>query len=133
MSPAIMWRHHLHVERVFTAVDVVLDAHVGELDVALLVTGEVVLTRPIDDLVQAAVWAAVAVVAVAIAVLEELLVLALEVILEDDAVDVSALVVQPLGFVRVSAIELGVVLQFSRLLNAVMKRLPIRRMLVDLT
>jgi hypothetical protein len=124
-----MWRHHLHVERMFTAVDVVLDAHVGELDMALLVTGEVVLSRPIDDLVQAAVWAAVAVVAVAIAVLEELLVFALEIVFKDDPVDVGSVVAQPLGFVRVSTIELGVVLQFSRLLNAMVKRLTVGRVL----
>jgi hypothetical protein len=39
-----VWRHDLDVERVIAAVDVVLDAHVRELNVALVVTRQVLGT-----------------------------------------------------------------------------------------
>jgi hypothetical protein len=128
-----MARHDLHVERVFTSVDVVLDANVRELDVPPIVTRQVMLSCPVEDLIEAAARTSVAVVTIAIGLLEELLVLPLEIVFEDDAVDMRAIVSQPLGFVHVGPIKVSVVLQLARLLNAVMKRLSTRRVLVEST
>ena len=77
-----------------------------------------------------AIRPAVTVVAVAIPLLQELLILGLELVLQDDAVDVRALVAQPLGFLEIGAIDLGVVLQLPRLLDAVVERLAVRRVCV---
>jgi hypothetical protein len=50
--------------------------------------------------------------------LQELLILTLQVVLEDDAVDVRAFATESFGFLRVGAIEFGVMLQFARLRDA---------------
>jgi hypothetical protein len=126
-----MGSHDLHIERVFTSVDVVLDTHVWELDMPPIVTRQFMLSCIVENLIEAAAGTSVAVVAIAIGLLEELLVLPLEIVLEDDAVDMRASVAQPLGFVHVGAIKVSVVLQLARSLNAVVKRLSIRRVLVE--
>ena len=86
--------------------------------------------RPILDLQRIAVRPAIAVVTIAIPLLQELLILALQVVLEDDAVDVRALVTQAFGFLEIGAVELRVVLQFAWLLDAVVERLPLARVRV---
>jgi hypothetical protein len=58
---------------------------------------------------------AIAVVTIAIALLQELLILAFQVVLENDAVDVRAFVPEAFGFLGVGAIEFCVMLQFARL------------------
>jgi hypothetical protein len=60
--------------------------------VAPVVAGKVVLPRPVLDLQRISVGPAIAVVTIAIALLQELLILAFQIILEDDAVDVRATV-----------------------------------------
>ena len=131
MRTSIVRRHHLDVERVIATIDVVLDPHVRELDVALVVARQVVLPRPILDLQRIAVRPAIAVVTIAIALLQELLVLALQIVLEDDAVDVRSVVAQAFGFIGIGTIKLRVVLQFSGLLDAVVERLALARVRVD--
>ena len=54
----------------------------------LVVARQVMLSRPILDLQRIAVGSPIAVVTIAIALLQELLILAFQVVLEDDAVDV---------------------------------------------
>ena len=66
-----MRRHDLDVERVVASIDVVLDAHVRELDVPLVVARQLVLPRPVLDLQRIAVRPAIAVVTIAIAFLQE--------------------------------------------------------------
>ena len=110
VGASVVRRHHLDVERVIAAIDVVLDPDVWELDMPLVVARQVVLPRPVLDLQRIAVRPAVAVVAVSIALLQELLILALQVVLEDDAVDVRAFVAQALGFLDVGAIEFRIML-----------------------
>ena len=129
MRASVVRRHDLDVERMVASVDVVLDPDVWKLDVSLVVARQVVLRRPGADLVELAIGSAVAVVAIAIPLLQELLILGLELVLQDDAVDVRALLVQALGFFEVGAVDLGVVLQLARLLDAVVERLSIRRVL----
>ena len=69
---------------VFASVDLVLDAVVREVDLAIEVR-QVMLARPGADLVLSAVRTAVAVGPTAVVLLQERLVLALQVLLEDDA------------------------------------------------
>ena len=59
--------------------------------------------------------------------LQPLLVLALELVLEDDATDVRALLAKPLLVAQVGAIELGVVRQLARPADAGVERLLARR------
>jgi hypothetical protein len=80
-----------------------------------------------QDLVQSTIGPAVAVVAVAVPFLEEFLVFALQVVLQHDAVDVRAFVAQPFGLLEVRAIELRVVLQLPRSLDAVVELLRVAR------
>jgi hypothetical protein len=130
MGTAIVRRHDLDVERVLTAVDVVLDAHVGELDVAMVVTRQVVLSCPVLNLQRIAIGSAIAVVTIAVALLQELLILAFQVVLEDDAVDVRAFVTEAFGFLRVGAIEFRVMLQFARLRDVGIESLAVAGVIV---
>jgi hypothetical protein len=77
VGASIVRCHDLDVKRVTASIDVVLDAHVRELDVALVVARKVVLPRPVLNLQRIAVGPAIAVVAIAIALLQELRILAL--------------------------------------------------------
>ena len=125
-----MRRHDLDVERVIACIDVVLDADVRKLDVPLVVARQVVLARPLLDLQRIAVGSAIAVVTIAIALLQELLILAFQVVLEDDAVDIRAFVTEAFGLLPVGAIEFRVMLQFARLRYAGIEGLAIARVLV---
>jgi hypothetical protein len=128
---SVVRRHDLDVERVIASIDVVLDADVRELDVAAIVAGKVVFPCPVLDLERCAVWPAVGVVATAIAFLQELLILAFQVVLEDDTVDVRAFVTEAFGFLGVGAIEFRVMLQFARLRDAGIEGLAIARVIVQ--
>jgi hypothetical protein len=98
-----MARHDLHVERVFTSVDVVLNANVGELNMPPIVTRQFMISCIVENLIEAAARTSVAVVAIAIELLEELLVLPLEIVLEDDAVDMRASGAVPMDILRFAA------------------------------
>ena len=76
-------------------VDVVLDPDVWQLHMPLVVARQVVLQGPGSDLFKLAIWAAVTVALIAIPLLEKLLILGFELVLQQDAVDVRALVAQP--------------------------------------
>lgn len=97
----VVRRHDLDIEHVILSVYVVLDAQVGKLHVALVVARQVVLPCPVLNLQRVPVRPAIAVVAVAIALLQELLVLRFQLVLEDDAMDVRVDVVEALGFSEV--------------------------------
>jgi hypothetical protein len=116
---------------VIASIDVVLDAHIRELDVAPVVARKVVLPCPVLDLPRTAIGPAIAVVTIAIALLQELLILAFQVVLEDDAVDVRALVTEAFGFLCVGAIEFRVMLQFARLRDAGIESLALARVIVQ--
>jgi hypothetical protein len=103
---------------------------VATQDVALVVATKVVLPCPVLDLQRIAIGSAVAVVTIAIALLQELLILAFQVVLEDDAVDVRAFVTEAFGFLRVGAIEFRVVLQFARLRDASIESLAVARVIL---
>src|SRR5688572_23383242 len=124
VSAAVVRREQLHVLVAFTPLDLVFDAVVREVHLAVE-ERQVLSARPVADLVLVAVRSAVAVGAVAVVLLQELLVLALQVLLEDDAPDVEA-------FVRVSEaclllavrrVEIRIVVDLAGATDAGVKRL----------
>jgi hypothetical protein len=114
-----VWREQLDVLVEFPPVHFVLDAVVGKVDLLVKVR-QIVLARPVADLVLVAAWSAVAVRMVAIVVLQELLVLALQVLFEDDASDLEAVVlVSKTGFLLAKrGVEIRVVVDLSRATDA---------------
>ena len=131
MRASIVRRHNLDVERVIASIDVVLDAHVRKLDVPPVVAGKVALPCPVLDLQRIAIGSAIAAVTIAVVLLQEPLILAFQVVLEDDAVDVRAFVTEAFGFLRVGAIEFRVMLQFAWLRDAGIERLAIAGVIVQ--
>src|SRR5688572_17828210 len=97
MSTAIVDGLDLEVERPQAAVAVlVLDARVGKLHVPILVR-QLVIDGPAMDLLRRSIRPAVTVGSTAIALLQKLLVIALELVVEDDSADQRALFAEPLG------------------------------------
>ena len=84
MGAPVVPREQLDVLVVLAAIHLVLDAVVREVHLAIEVR-QVVLASPVADLVVGAVRSSVGVCSAAVMVLEEFLVLAREVLLEDDA------------------------------------------------
>ena len=117
MGASIVRRHHLDVDRTVASIDVVFNAHIRELDVPLVVAWKLVLPRPFLNL-ERAVRSAIAVVTISVSFLQELLVLALQIVFEDDAVDVRALITE-VPQLAVAWVE--------RLIEAVGDRAPARR------
>jgi hypothetical protein len=116
-------RDHLDVFMPHEPVAVlVLDTCFRELHVTLLVR-ELVLARPPRDLLWLAVRPAVGVRSTAIALLEEPLVVALELVVQDDALDPPSLAAQALFRTRVGAIDPCVVREFAWLPKPCVKRL----------
>src|ERR1700687_1673371 len=69
----------------------------------------------------------ITVVLVAIPLLKELLVLGLQLVLRDHAMDVRACLMQAFGLLQIGAIDLRVVLQLPRPLDTVVERLSVMR------
>ena len=123
MGAAVVDRRDLHVLVPSASVVVfVLDAHVGEVNL-LVEVRQVVLDRPHRDLLGVPVGAPVAVATASIPLLQEALVLPLELVVEDDPPEATAAIGEAVGGLEVSAIDLGVVLQFARLPDACVERL----------
>ena len=105
------------------AVDIpVLDACVRELDVAVVLR-QVVLFSPEMNLVRCSVGASIAVGLASIPLLEEPLIVALELGLEHDALHCGASVVQAFRSLKERPIDLRVVRQLFRLLEATVELL----------
>jgi hypothetical protein len=108
-----MHRGDLNVDVIPPAVCLTeLDAHVREVHL-LVVVRELVLARPILDLVRLTVWPAVVPLALAIAFVQPLLILAFELVIEDDPPDACAALGELLSFPEIGAIHLRVVLDFA--------------------
>jgi hypothetical protein len=88
-----------------------------------IVIRQIVFTRPPCNLFGLTVRSAVAVLLAAIPLVEESLIVALQLIVEDDAPDPAATIPQALLCALVGAIDLGVVRQLARLPQAGPKRL----------
>ena len=95
----------------------VLNPRVREPDVPIVVR-QLVFPRPTCNLFGLTVRPAVAVLLAAIALVQEPLIVALELVVEDDAPDPAASVPQSLLGALVGAIDLGVVRQLARLSDA---------------
>ena len=76
----------------------------------LIIARHLMLVRPGANLQRVAVESTVAVLAIAVPLLEELLILGLQLVVENDAADVGAFFAQAVGFLEVGAIDGGVVL-----------------------
>src|SRR5439155_5769271 len=102
----------------------VLDADVGEMNLVIEVR-KVVFVGPLANLIGRAIGVAVVVLVVFVPLVEPPLVIALELVVEDDAVDVCAALEQACLGLVVGAIELEVVLQFPLARQARMEGLVV--------
>ena len=105
MLAAIVLRDDFDVLMMVAAVELVLDPEVGKVD-ALIEVRQVMRARPCFDLILIAIGSAVAVRPAAIVLLQPFLVLALQLLFEDDSVDVRPSLAQALLLARIGAIEL---------------------------
>jgi hypothetical protein len=122
MRPAVVHGGDLDVQLPSAAVQVlVLDAHVREVHLIIEVR-QVVRPRPGFDLDRVSVRPSVALAAVPIAFLEEALILPLQLVVEDDALDAGIGCVQPLSGFEKGVIDLRVVLKLARLPDARVRR-----------
>jgi hypothetical protein len=123
MGPAIVRGHDLDVLVPTAAIPIlVLDARIGRVHVTVVV-GQLVLPRPPRDLFWFPVRPPVAVLLAAVALVEITLVVALQLVVENDATDPTAFAAEPLLGALVGAIDVGVVCQFARLPEAGVERL----------
>src|SRR5262249_38681536 len=88
-------------------------AQIGKVDVAVE-ERQIVLVRPLLDLSWVAVRTAVGVRLVAVAIVQELLVFALQFVVEDDPMNPYVVLVEPLRSPDVSGVQLRVVRQLAR-------------------
>jgi hypothetical protein len=100
----------------------VLDADVGEVNLVIEVR-QVVFVRPFPNLIGRAIGVAVVVVVVLVALVEPALVLALQLVVEDDAFDVRAALKETRLGLFVRPIDLKVVFQFALAPQARIERL----------
>jgi hypothetical protein len=113
MGTPIMDGEDLHVFVIAAPVDLyVVNPQIGEMDV-LIEVREVVFERPLLDLPLVPIRVSVVVVAIPIALVEPLLILALELVVQDDALDVGVAFVQALSDAQVSLVYLRVVFELA--------------------
>ena len=102
MAAAVVIRDHLDVFVTVSPIELVLEAEIGKMD-RLVEVRQVVLARPLLDFARVPVRSPVTVRTAAVVLLEPLLVLALEIVLQDDATDVRAFLAKPLLGTQVRA------------------------------
>jgi hypothetical protein len=125
MGAAIVRRDDLDVLALPAAIWLlVLDANVGEVDLVIEVR-QVVLVGPIANLIRRAIGMAVVVVVVLVPLVEPPLVLALQLVVEEDALDVRTPVQETVLGLFVRAIDLEVVFEFSFAPQARIERLRV--------
>jgi hypothetical protein len=120
-----MLRRHLDVVVVPPAVGLlILDTQIGEVDLIIEV-GQVVLERPVANLLFAPIGMSVVIGTVAITFVEPGLVLTLELVVEEDALNPRPALSQTLRCAFVGAIDLKVVFQLPRPFEAIPERLAV--------
>ena len=124
MTASVMLREHLDVLVTFAAIDLVLDAKVGEVD-AIIEVRQFVVLRPSADLVLVAVRPPVTLGPVAVVVLEEVLVVSFEVLFEDDTADLdgSVLLSETRVLFAIRGVQVSIVIEFARAIHARVERL----------
>src|SRR5437667_3175273 len=110
---AIMFGDDFDVLMMVASVQFVLDAEVREVD-RLIEVRQVVFARPAVNLVRVAIRSSVAVGPAAIVLLQPFLILALELLLENNPMDLRALLAQAFLLAQIGAIELNVMRQLTR-------------------
>ena len=106
MRAAVVVGRYLDVLVILTAILIaVFDAQVGKLHPIVGGVRQVVLVRPVANLIGCPVGMAVVVVAVLVPLVQPSLVFALELVVEDDALDLSAVFVQALSLAFVRSID----------------------------
>jgi hypothetical protein len=111
MGTAVVQRHYFDVDMLVAAVDIlVLNTEVRKMEVAVEKRQAVVVCPP-RDLALITIVVAIVVVAVVIMFMEPRLVLALQLVVEDDALDVCVAFLEALGFALVGSIDLDVVFE----------------------
>jgi hypothetical protein len=121
----VVLRRHLDVIVVPTAVYfLIFDAQVREVHFIVEVR-QLMLKRPGTDLPVGAIGMPVVIRAIAIPFMEPLLVLALELVIEDDSIDTCATVPEALRLAFVRAIDLKVVFELSLAFDAMPERLTV--------
>ena len=123
MSAAIVRRDDLDVLSAPPAVGLlILDARVRKMHL-LIEVRQVVFTCPFANLVWRAIGPSIAVIVVFVALVQPALILALELVIQHDVIHTRAALQEPRLGLFVGAIDLGVVLQFSRSHKARVERL----------
>jgi hypothetical protein len=113
-----MLGRHLDIAVVPTPVGfLVLDADVREVHLVIEVR-QLVFVSPCPDFFRRAIWVTIVVIPVAITVVQPLLVLTLELVIEEDALDTSAALQEGFCFAFVRAADLNVVFQLPLASNA---------------
>ena len=123
MGAAIVAGHDLEILMPRAAVSVlVLNPRIREPDVPIVVR-QLVFSRPVCNLFGLTVRPAVAVLLASVVLVEESLIVALQLVVEDDAPNPTALAADTFLGALVGAIDPGVVGQFARLPDARVERL----------
>jgi hypothetical protein len=107
----------LDVFMTLASIELVLDPKIGKVH-SLIEVRKLVFMRPALDFTRVAIGPAVTVRPATISFLKPLLVLALELLLEDDASDVGTFVAQTRLLAQVCGIELRVMRQLARAADA---------------
>jgi hypothetical protein len=105
VCPAVVFGDDFHVLVKLAAIELVLDPEVWEVHVSVEL-GQVVFGCPFLDLVRVSIGPSIAVPAVAIAPLQELLILAPKVAFKDDSIDGGAFLTKPPLHLQVSSEQL---------------------------
>jgi hypothetical protein len=114
VGTAVVERCHLDIFDIAATVGpLVLQAKIGKVDVAVE-EGQVVLLRPLLDFSWIAARTAVRIRLIAVAIVEELLVLALQFVVEHDAVNPYVVFLKPICSPDVGRVKLSVVRQLPR-------------------
>jgi hypothetical protein len=94
----------------------VFDAEVGEADLVVVVR-QVVVVGPFGDLPRRPIGMAVVVVALSVALVQPALIVALQLVVQHDAVDACAALLEARCDLAIGSIEVGVVFELARLLE----------------
>ena len=113
MRPPVVRRRDFYVDDVPAPVwELIFEPEIGEAYVVVQ-HGEIVGVGPSGNLLPSAIGTSGAVRAVAVSLLKESLILALQLVVEDDAPDVRITSGQALCLTQVRTIEIGVVSEFT--------------------
>ncbi len=130
MGAAIVLGRDLDVFVIFAPFLVpIFDAQVGEVHLVIEVR-QVMFAGPAADLLVGSIGVAIVVGPLAIAFVEPSLVLTLELMIEDDALDSGAAFAQAVRCALISAIDLEIVFEFPFAFDALPERLAATRIAV---